>query len=467
MNARNTEWPQLLGRIEWMVRFRWMAVGGTLAAITVANLFLPGVLPLVPLSAVALFIGLYNLVFHLFTWGVRLYGPPERIPGGPGTLMHTQIALDLMSFTLLLHWSGGAENPFFPYYVFHVTLAAIVLSRQASFLYAALATVLYVGLVWLEYSGWFSHVHLAGVVGPDRYRRESYLMATTFALATTVFFAALMVGGVAKQLRRREQELMESQAACEVRAAELAAVNQRLEELDQAKTGFMLMVTHELRAPLAAIQSYLQLILKGYVSPDDQKRTLERASERASELLALIADLLELSQARAQPAEADLQWAHPEDILHSVVELYQPQARQKGLELTVKVGSDLPKVRVTPRDMKTVWTNLISNAIKYTEPGGKVTISLERGEEGLVGTVQDTGIGIPPKALVHIFDEFYRADNARALSGTGTGLGLSIVKRVVENYGGRIQAESVLGEGSTFTFFWPAPQAGRASMGES
>ncbi|MGQ9714769.1 MAG: sensor histidine kinase [Anaerolineae bacterium] len=458
MNGASWDWPQFLERMEWMVRLRWMAVGGTLAALALANLFLPGVLPLVLLAGVTVAIGLYNLIFYLFVWAVRLHGPPRRLWGGPDFLMHAQISLDLAALTLLLHYAGGAENPFFPYYVFHVTLAAIVLSRGASFLYAALASALYAGMVWLEYAGWIGHVHLLGLVDPDLYRREVYLIATTFALSTTAFFAALVVGGLARQLRERERELLASNQACELRSAELAALNRRLQELDKAKTSFMLMVTHELRAPLAAIQSYLQLILKGYTSPEDQRHILERASERAAELLDLIADLLELSQARAQPAEAALQWVHPDDILQEVVQLLRGQAQEKGLTLQVTVDEDLPQVHVAPRDMRAVWTNLISNAIKYTEPGGKVTVSLQRDEEGLRGSVQDTGIGIPPEEMDRIFSEFFRASNARATGARGTGLGLSIVKRLVENYGGRIWVESSPGKGSTFTFLWPVAQ---------
>lgn len=452
------DWAQFLTRMEWMVRLRWMAVGGTLAALALANLLLPGVLPLVLLAGVTVAIGLYNLVFYLFVWGVRLYGPPRRLEGKQGLLMHAQILLDLAALTLLLHYAGGAENPFFPYYVFHITLAAIVLSQAASFLYAALASALYAGMVWMEYAGWIGHVHLLSLVDPDLYRREAYLIATTFALSTTAFFAALVVGGLARQLREREQQLLASNQACELRSAELAALNRRLQELDQAKTSFMLMVTHELRAPLAAIQSYLQLILKGYVSPEDQRRTLERASERAAELLDLIADLLELSQARAQPAESALQWVHPEDILQEVVQLLRGQAEEKGLTLQVDTEDGLPQVHVVPRDMRAIWTNLISNAIKYTEPGGKVTVSLRRDTEGLRGSVQDTGIGIPPEEMDRIFSEFFRASNARATGTRGTGLGLSIVKRLVENYGGRIWVESTPGKGSTFTFLWPVPQ---------
>ncbi|NLE76087.1 MAG: HAMP domain-containing histidine kinase [Chloroflexi bacterium] len=379
---------------------------------------MPSVLPLIPLIVATLFIGLYNLAFCFVIWSTRRSGAPPRLPGGPYLLMHLQIALGLAALTILLHYAGGAENPFFPYYVFHVTLAAIVLWQRSSFLYAA--------------------------------------------LVTTLFFAALVVGGLARQLRRRERELVQAQMSCELRASELANLNQRLRQLDQAKSQFMLMVTHELRAPLAAIQSFLQLILQGYASADEQKRIMERTSQRAAELLTLIGDLLALRQASEPPADAGLQWVHPEDVLGSVAELLRGQAAQKGLAFEVEFASDLPRVRALPRDLQLVWTNLISSAIKYTQAGGWVKASCVQHERGLLGAVQDTGIGIPAEALAHVFDEFYRAENARALENRGTGLGLAIVKGIVEKYGGRVWVESVVGEGTTVSFSWPlvtpAPQ---------
>ena len=112
-------------------------------------------------------------------------------------------------------------------------------------------------------------------------------------------------------------------------------------------------------------------------------------------------------------------------------------------------------VRASPARLKLVWSNLLSNASKYTEPGGIISVTLRETAGELVGTVRDTGIGIAPEDQQRIFEEFYRAENARSVSPMGTGVGLAIVQRIVENWGGRICIESELGLGTKFTFALP------------
>ncbi|MFQ6059648.1 MAG: sensor histidine kinase, partial [Anaerolineae bacterium] len=140
------------------------------------------------------------------------------------------------------------------------------------------------------------------------------------------------------------------------------------------------------------------------------------------------------------------------------------EADHKDLFLSVDVAPDVCPVMANAEQMKAVWTNLISNAIKYTEPGGIIVVSLRENPDYVVGTVRDTGIGIAPEDLSKVFEEFYRADNARAMVLRGTGVGLSIVKRIVESYGGKVWVESELGRGSKFSFALPKvrPESGYA-----
>jgi len=309
-------------------------------------------------------------------------------------------------------------------------------------------------MVLLEYAGLVPHINLVGVVGPDRYRRETYLVATVFALGTTLFFAVAMASTIASRLRRREQQLLEAGIAAAHRAEEMAELNAKLRELDDFRNRFTMIVTHELRAPVAAIQSYIKLILEGFVPPERQQEILERAERRAWEQLSLISDLLELSKVK----EKALEKAPPldlGDVLRSVVELMRAPAQQKDLLFSVEIEPHLPPVSLPAEQAKQVWTNLISNAIKYTPPGGSVIVFLTQNPNYLVGTVRDTGIGIAPKDREHIFEEFFRTQEAKALEAHGTGLGLSLVKRILESHGGRIWVESEVGKGSKFTFVLP------------
>jgi two-component system phosphate regulon sensor histidine kinase PhoR len=131
------------------------------------------------------------------------------------------------------------------------------------------------------------------------------------------------------------------------------------------------------------------------------------------------------------------------------------EADSKDLFLSVDIDPGLPPVLVNPHRLKLVWTNLLSNAIKYTEAGGIVGVTLKGTPEDVVGTVRDTGIGIPPEDLGRVFEEFYRTENARAVCPVGTGVGLSIVRRIIENWGGKVWVESELGLGSKFIFTLP------------
>jgi signal transduction histidine kinase len=366
-----------------------------------------------------------------------------------------QIASDIVFFTLVLHFTGGIENPFYLFYIVYVTAAAIVLPRRSAFLYAALALVLYSALVLTESLHWIPHIHLVGFVSPQRFERGVYVAVVLFALGATLFICAYLASSTAEILRRREKELLESNLSCEVRAGELGQLNARLADLDKARSQFIRLVTHELRAPVAAIQSYLRLILDGYVPAEKQREIIEKSERRALEQLALISDLLDLARLQDKRGEAEPVPVDMAEILHGVADLMQARAADKDLLFSVEVEPNVPPVKATPEHVKRLWTNLISNAIKYTEPGGIVVVTLSQNPNYIVGTVRDTGIGISKEQMVHLFEEFYRTEEAKAMERQGTGLGLSIVKRIVESYGGRIWVESEQGKGSKFSFALP------------
>ena len=241
----------------------------------------------------------------------------------------------------------------------------------------------------------------------------------------------------------------------EAEAQRLAEEKARLEELDRAKVAFIRLVTHELQAPISAISTYIDLMLNDYIPPERQREYLEKAQERAKEQIDLIADLLEfgrLKEIKTAGKPAPLQI---ETVLSQVLEGSQAQATEKGIQITADVSPGLPPVCLPPEQAKSIWMNLISNAIKYTPSGGQVTVRLRQQDGNLLGEVQDTGIGIPEEARDSLFTEFFRARNAKALGIPGTGLGLAIIKQIIEKAGGNIWVESQAGQGSTFSFRLP------------
>ena len=243
--------------------------------------------------------------------------------------------------------------------------------------------------------------------------------------------------------------------SAEAESRRLAEEKGRLEELDQAKRQFIRLVTHELQAPVDAIQGYLDLIRNGYVPTEQLVEIINKCIACAEEERALIADLLELGHMEMLTGERTVSPVQMEIVLKDALESLKSKADERKITVTIHIEGALPAIVANPLQIRSLWLNLLDNAIKYTPENGFVIVRL-RAEAGiLVGEVSDTGIGIPPEDLDRLFTEFFRARNARELGVKGTGLGLVIVKRIVEGLGGRISVLSKVGQGSNFSFEIP------------
>jgi signal transduction histidine kinase len=223
------------------------------------------------------------------------------------------------------------------------------------------------------------------------------------------------------------------------------------------KSEFVAMVTHELRAPVAAIEQQLTVILNKMAGEITQKQEqlLSRAKERTKGLLDLIKDLLDLSKIEAGKMVQYKEPLHLQEVIQRVVELMKAQAENKKIDLQFSPPAQLSMIHADRNSMEGIFSNLISNAIKYTPEGGSVLVQLSE-EGGFVKTsVSDTGIGIKREDLSRIFDKFYRVKSSETRQIVGTGLGLSIVKSIVDAHLGSISVESEEGGGTTFTVLLP------------
>ncbi|MEW6333398.1 MAG: GAF domain-containing sensor histidine kinase, partial [Thermodesulfobacteriota bacterium] len=236
-------------------------------------------------------------------------------------------------------------------------------------------------------------------------------------------------------------------------AIENAMAFKTLEEMDEIKTKFMLTITHELRSPISVVRSLLRTITSGYAGAmtPQQADIIERALQRVDFLQTLINDLLELACGKSGPMDTDT-WVNVPltEAAERVIARFEMPAREKQIELRWRCepGGSPITVYATNEDIDRILNNLVSNAVKYTLNGGKVTVTLDRVEGHAHLKVIDTGIGIPEEAQARLFEEFYRAPNARAQVKEGTGLGLAIANNLVTQLGGQIRISSQLGEGT-------------------
>jgi two-component system phosphate regulon sensor histidine kinase PhoR len=223
-------------------------------------------------------------------------------------------------------------------------------------------------------------------------------------------------------------------------------------ELDEMKNDFVRMVSHELRAPLAAIQQQHSVILDGLAGEltEKQGELLTRAHAKIQGLLDLINDLLDVTKMEAGYGQLEQVPLNLGEILAEVVELLKTKAASQKLTLHLEELADLPLIRADHRSMEEVFTNLVCNAINYSPDGGEIRISAVSHGDYLEVLVRDQGIGIEAEEIPKIFDKFYRVKNPKTRQVIGTGLGLSLVRGLIEAHRGSVEVESEVGVGTTF-----------------
>jgi signal transduction histidine kinase len=264
----------------------------------------------------------------------------------------------------------------------------------------------------------------------------------------------------ANRFTQEDEAFLTAIAAQGSLAIENALAYQSIEALDAAKSQFVRRVTHELRSPVSVTRTLLRTLAGGYAGEvtDQQQDILNRASRRVGFLQKLIDDLLDLAAGKTDVrAREKCEPIALEAVIERVVRRFEVTAREKTLTLEYRSETDQAPtlVMATAESLDRVFDNLVSNAVKYTPPGGRVTVTLSRADGEARVVVEDTGIGIPEDAMSSVFEEFYRAPNAKAVENEGTGLGLTIVKDLVTHFGGWVAVQGACDKGARFTVMLP------------
>lgn len=305
----------------------------------------------------------------------------------------------------------------------------------------------------------------------DAFRRallETLLVGGAAALLTAIVAGVLVSQRVAGPIRRlvaASRRIAAGHYAERVpvagsdEIAQLAAsfndMAASLEHAERRRLELIGDVAHELRTPIATLEGYLEGLLDGVVEPSG--RTWARLHAEAGRLRRLVEDLQELSRAEAHQLVVVVKPAAPQAIVQAAVDRLAADFAAKGLALNVSVAEPLPRVQADLDRAVQVLTNLLTNALRYTPAPGQVDVQVSPAGQAVRFSVRDTGIGIAPEHLPHLFERFYRVDKSRSRALGGSGIGLTIARALVEAMGGRIWAESPgPGRGSTFSFELPA-----------
>jgi two-component system phosphate regulon sensor histidine kinase PhoR len=225
-----------------------------------------------------------------------------------------------------------------------------------------------------------------------------------------------------------------------------------LKKLEQVRTEFLANTSHELRTPIFAIQGYIETLLDGAINDEKvNKSFLDKANQHTINLSNLINDLIDISMIESGEMRMSYRYFNVNEYINTIVQEMMPMAKEKNIELVYYPARDTLKLFGDKNRLKQVFTNLITNAIKYTEQGKVEVLVEEEPKQGKI-IIRDTGIGISPKNISRIFERFYVVDKTRSRSVGGTGLGLAIVKHIIEAHGSKIEVKSELGVGSEFSF---------------
>lgn len=422
-------WGAIGRRNSWFIKLRYGAVA-MLFVFIVSSEFLLGIrftsTQLLALTIITCMILVYNGILQ----SIRIYLKCDPNKFNPLHFSLVQMILDLTALMLLVYFTGGIETPLSMLFVFHMIIGSLILPGTVIYTIAASVIVIFSGIVFGEYITLFPHHAIEGLLQIPLYQNFKFIMAYSTVFGFVMLMSVILANKIANQLYKMEQKLVES-----------------LEQLNASeieKQKYVMSVVHEIKTPLAALHSYLDVILQGFLGPVNEKvlSKLQRIRARSAEAILLTNDVLKISKLRLLD-EITKEEIEIRDVFRSVLLKQRAHIEKKKVKVHVKDNRKArTKILGDSFLLEIAFSNLISNALKYTEDEGLVEITLEDEEKGIQIEICDNGVGIPEKDLVNIFNDFYRASNIRSKGYEGTGMGLSVIKHVIEKHGGTVEVGS-------------------------
>jgi signal transduction histidine kinase len=443
----SSEYSDLSRVIRWFILLRWIAAFGVLGTLIVARRliarsFIREAFNFPLLYIILLVLLAVNGVFSVYFWVVKKQNFTRR---ELQVFFHIQIISDYSLLFLLVYFAGFLENPFIYYFVFHIMLTSFIFPSKTVFSYVTALVLVFGTFMLLRHDNEFREFYVF-LLGTGKSSGVDRLVINGFAFLTTLVIAAYLVTRIKLRIVERGNKI----------EIEL----NKYKSLDKAKSNFILQVTHELRGPLAALKGYHEMILKGITGKIEEKtgETLHKADRRTKNLITIIDEMIDNAYLKSKDEiNFTMVTVDVKELIQSNIDLVGVTAGQKNLTIVSLVSKNL-KIKANKDLLNIIFSNILTNAVRYSLPGGKITIQAENSGGEIQFSIKDEGIGIEPDELENIFEEFYRTKKARLMERDGTGLGLSIIKKAVDSLTGRIVIYSEVDKGTTFHVYLPTKE---------
>ena len=422
--------------IYWLIKLRWYAIAFVLVITFLANYVLDislQVKEIVLLDMLLLILNVFSLVLISRIDRMKSFDFPKAA----NFILNFQISTDYILLTALLHYSGGVENPFIIVYLFHMILAGIMLPFRQSFMQTTFALILLGAMAIAEHNNLIEHHCLQGFVSHPAAIDSKFLIWNSLIFIMASYLILYMTNFITGNLRKFEKENR--------------LANIELNRKDKIKNEFVLRLTHDIKGHIYAIQTLLSVLrsnILGKMEPR-QEEFLNKAYNRTKVLSDFARDLLNHTQLLMSKEQKKVYFSLRE-IAEKVVNNYSNNAKWKSIIVSFHMDDKINEIYGNQILIEALLSNLFFNAIKYTPEKGSVSLNIYDKKNKVLIEVADTGIGIKEEDQSKIFDEFYRANNAKEFDKQGTGMGLSIVAQIVKVHRAKIWFESKFNEGTTF-----------------
>ncbi len=441
-------WNTIRRRNIWFIRLRYLAIISLIIFLLVGEYVLNfnfSELQVKAILTTAVIILIYNSVIHLIRPKVSI--EPARFNSMHLSLI--QMLFDLFALMYLIHYTGTIDSPLFVFFIFHMVIGSMILPSYLIYIICGVVIIVFGSMVTLQHENLLASHRIEGLYLSYPEHTDSYYFLFIVVFTAMMVITVLITNRMARNLLKREEQLRKT-------------LNE-LHEAEAAKQRYIMGVVHEIKSPVSAVRSIIDLILTNLLGPLNEQvsQKLLRAKNRTDQALELINDIVKLSKLRLL-SSTETKKLFLDDLIKEYVDEHTDDLKSKNIYVEIEDLRDARFPIVGDKDLiNLAISNLLSNAAKYVDENGRVRMEIDEFQGNIRLRLMDNGIGIPKEDLKQIFQQFYRASNIKKRRSEGTGLGLSLVKEIILHHNGSIAVDSPseIGEegkpGTCFTIILP------------